>query len=80
MHVIGAPLGGGTVDLAFVMPPNALRTIGTLVRCGVRNSRLLVGMWLVSNSILYFVRFRCMVMANELAMNCMIVLGKKAIK
>ncbi len=39
MHVLGAPLGGGMVDLAFLMPPNDLRTIGTLVRCGVRNSR-----------------------------------------
>ena len=78
MNVLGAPMGDGTVDLKFLMPPNNLRTIGPLVRCGVRNFRLLVGMWLVSNSFSHCFRFRCMVMATELAMNYMIVLSKKA--
>ena len=80
MLVLGAPLVGGTGDLAFVMLPNDLRTIGTLARCGIPNSRLLVAIWLViSNSFSFTFRFRCMVMANELAMNYrIIILGKEA--
>ncbi len=79
MLVICAPLVGGTGDLAFVMMPNDLRMIGTLARCGIPNSRLLVAIWLVSNSFTFTFRFGCMVMANELAMNYkIIILGKEA--